>query len=458
MNLFSDAGGAFARRRRDVPKLLQFSCLSSASRKLFVPFCHSPDHHSASFLLSVLVVRDPLFRLPRTSSPIWSSNLLDTLDETYPVVLLARCLKAKSAKMVDLELNLSPAPRSMKPSCSATLIDQRSHWVLESLVPVTKLSTNGLTLIHQTNWYRCLSPLSPPVPHPSAVTLSTPIFCSPSSSRHTQSLIAHAKRKLGFSVLGLFQFGPSSSLSWQIHLFGPLRCLKPNSNRCDPNQFLQKSRFDQKSYLSIISQRWCRYLKPVFHGQQLEHIRSMLLCWYNYISRTLPFEAPREIFHKTKRVKKNGTMIPSPQSGDYRSFFNSSSPLPLIIELVHVQIIKFKDSSQIFKSLKKNGIITAFPWKSGYRSILNLFYPAASSLEFVSKSLYALFARAVYDHPLVEDFAKLVFLVESAIVSTNFSTIANFLKVNIPLENSWNLYLSFCCIIVACINFPLLRP
>ncbi|CAB69836.1 putative protein [Arabidopsis thaliana] len=161
----------------------------------------------------------------------------------------------------------------------------------------------------------------------------------------------------------------------------------------------------------------------------------MLLCWYNYISRTLPFEAPREIFHKTKRVKKNGTMIPSPQSGDYRSFFNSSSPLPLIIELVHVQIIKFKDSSQIFKSLKKNGIITAFPWKSGYRSILNLFYPTASSLEFVSKSLYALFARAVYDHPLVEDFAKLVFMVESAIVSTDFSTIANFLKdYNFPVD------------------------
>ncbi|CAA0404780.1 unnamed protein product [Arabidopsis thaliana] len=151
-------------------------------------------------------------------------------------------------------------------------------------------------------------------------------------------------------------------------------------------------------------------------------------------------------------------MITSPRSGDYRSFFNSTSPLPLIIELVHVQIIKFKDSSQTFKSLKKNSIMTAFLWKSGYRSILYLFYPAASSLEYFSKSSYALFARAVYDHPLVEDFAKPVFMVESAIVSTDFSTIANFLKVSIPLENSWNLYLFFRCIIVPCINFPLLRP
>ncbi|CAL9233944.1 unnamed protein product [Arabidopsis halleri] len=50
-------------------------------------------------------------------------------------------------------------------------------------------------------------------------------------------------------------------------------------------------------------------------------------------------------------------------------------------------------------------------------------------------------------------------MVESSIASTDFSNIANFLKVGLPLENSWSLYLYSNCIILAlvCMDFPLLR-
>ncbi|KAL9859307.1 hypothetical protein AtNW77_Chr1g0046421 [Arabidopsis thaliana] len=44
------------------------------------------------------------------------------------------------------------------------------------------------------------------------------------------------------------------------------------------------------------------------------------------------------------------------------------------------------------------------------------------------KGSYALFAIAVYDHTLVEDFAKPVYMVESVKASTDFSNLVNFFK------------------------------
>ncbi|CAH8263336.1 unnamed protein product [Arabidopsis lyrata] len=160
-----------------------------------------------------------------------------------------------------------------------------------------------------------------------------------------------------------------------------------------------------------------------------------------------------------KRVKKNGIMIPSLRSGGYRSFFNSLSPPPLKTKLIHVQIKEFRYNTQTFNSLKKNGIMTPSPRRGGYQSFSNLFYPTASSVEHFLKSSFALFARAVYDHPLVEDFVKPVFMVESAMASKDSSNFANFFKMSIILENSWSLYLYSYCIFLAtpCMNFPLLR-
>jgi len=47
-------------------------------------------------------------------------------------------------------------------------------------------------------------------------------------------------------------------------------------------------------------------------------------------------------------------------------------------------------------------------------------------VEHLFKGSYALFAIAVYDHTLVEDFAKPVNMVESVKASTDFSNLVNF--------------------------------
>ncbi|CAH8271886.1 unnamed protein product [Arabidopsis lyrata] len=128
-------------------------------------------------------------------------------------------------------------------------------------------------------------------------------------------------------VFGLIPFRPlmfsllAHSSVWSNKPFN----LKPNYKRCDPNQLLQKPRSSPNSSLSIISQHWCRFMEPIDRGLQLKHILPLLLCWYNFYLRTLPLESPMEIIYEIKRVKKNGIMIPSPQSGGYRSFFNPLS-------------------------------------------------------------------------------------------------------------------------------------
>ncbi|KAG7567648.1 hypothetical protein ISN45_Aa04g005030 [Arabidopsis thaliana x Arabidopsis arenosa] len=207
---------------------------SLVSVTLFANFCNLPDHHSTFPLLWFMVVGDHFIKLFRTLSHSWSSNLLDACDETYPAFLLARSLKVKFAKMLEFGLNISPASRSMESCWFASLVDHRSHWNLATLEPKMKMAAEGLTLIHQalsvlvpvtlSNWYRSPSPVSSPVPQPPAMSLSTPIICSPSPSRHTQRLIAPVKRKLGISVLGFSLYGPLCLPSWHFQVFGPIKC------------------------------------------------------------------------------------------------------------------------------------------------------------------------------------------------------------------------------------------
>ncbi|CAH8278369.1 unnamed protein product [Arabidopsis lyrata] len=53
-----------------------------------------------------------------------------------------------------------------------------------------------------------------------------------------------------------------------------------------------------------------------------------------------------------EKLRKNGIMIPSPRSGGYRIFLNPLSLYPLFTELIHVQIINFRDYFHTLNALK----------------------------------------------------------------------------------------------------------
>ncbi|CAL9224107.1 unnamed protein product [Arabidopsis halleri] len=286
-------------------------------------------------------------------------------------------------------------------------------------------------------------------------TPQPPPFCSPEMLEPPQNPSAsqYGRRsqisqlpslvKLGFHLVGLA-------------IFGPLRCSKPTSKSCDPSHIQQTFRSDLNSSLPNLSQSLCCFMNPIEQGHQLGHNASSLLVGYKNVLRTLPLVTTRDMIHETNSLKKFSTMIPLLRSGDYRSFLNFLYPFPLNSELKQVIsnnicewwifraykesfvilrmslslscVGKFFANLQTFKCLMKNGILTPSPRRSGYRIFYNPLYPPASSVEPFSKSSYALSARALYDHTLVEDFAKSVFMVESAMVSTDFSNFANFLK------------------------------
>ncbi|KAL9299039.1 putative ribonuclease H domain, reverse transcriptase zinc-binding domain-containing protein [Arabidopsis thaliana] len=108
------------------------------------------------------------------------------------------------------------------------------------------------------------------------------------------------------------------------------------------------------------------------------------------------------------RVKKIGIMIPPLRSGYYQSFFTSLPTHSPIIEFSHV-LIYCLDNLQSSVCLGKYGIMTMSS-RGGYRLFLNLVNPSASSVEQLFKISDALFARAAYDHLVVEDFAKPAFM------------------------------------------------
>ncbi|KAL9830709.1 hypothetical protein AtNW77_Chr3g0192351 [Arabidopsis thaliana] len=63
--------------------------------------------------------------------------------------------------------------------------------------------------------------------------------------------------------------------------------------------------------------------------------------------------------------------------------------------------------------------------RGGYRPFFNRANQIATSVEHLFKSSDALFARAAYDHLVVEDFVKPAFMVESTKASTDFSILNN---------------------------------
>ncbi|CAL9221663.1 unnamed protein product, partial [Arabidopsis halleri] len=416
-SLFSDAGKALPCRRRDT---------------IHPAFLRSRSHVSALSLVKLFYLFKP--------SRIFSNHmhLPDELtisikgDSRWPAESISHPLFASS----------SPTP-----------------FLLLLLIPISLTGETKLPWFSSCALNLESTPQPPPLRSPEM--LEPPQ--NPSTSqygRRTQIQHLPTKLKLGFHVVGLANFGP-------------IKCSKPNFISCDPSLFQQISRSVINSSLPNFSQSLCCFVKPIEQGHQLGHNAPSLLVGYKNFMRTLPLVTTRDMIHETKSLKEFGIMIPSLRSGDYRSFINSLYLLPLNSKLKQMISIntcewwifrayaflkvsislrcfgKFMDNLQTLKSLKKNGILTPSQMRGGYRSFYNLLYPITSSVEPFLKSSYALSARAVCDHSLVEDFAKPVFMVESAMASTDFSNIANFLLVSIFLENSWSLYLYSLCFIVS---------
>ncbi|KAG7560639.1 hypothetical protein ISN45_Aa05g021480 [Arabidopsis thaliana x Arabidopsis arenosa] len=199
-----------------------------------------------------------------------------------------------------------------------------------------------------SKWYRKSPVLTAPMPQPPAMRHSILIIISPMSSRHSHSIINAAKETLGFSLLGLSQFGPWCFLSWTT-------CRSDS-----PTHLSTKPRFCLNSHLCFLCKRLCRSKEPVVRGHRLEPNQTSLHCWYKPSLRTWPLKSLKGITYgfnylyrgQMKGLRKNGIMIPSPRSGDYRSFLNLLPPYPLFIEFIHVQSINFNDNFLMLKTLK----------------------------------------------------------------------------------------------------------
>ncbi|XP_020879060.1 uncharacterized protein LOC110227792 [Arabidopsis lyrata subsp. lyrata] len=159
---------------------------------------------------------------------------------------------------------------------------------------------------------------------------------------------------------------------------------RPIFERCVSSCFLQKSRSGPHPLLFFLSQFLSRFMPPIDRGRQLEHNLSLLLCWFKIYLRTLPLEPPSCIIHEFKSLKKDGIMIPSLRSGDYQNFFNFSSPLHLFTESNQLLLLFsiIRDSPLEFKSLKKNGIMIPSLRSGDYRNFFNF----SSPLHLVTKS------------------------------------------------------------------------
>ncbi|KAG7583413.1 hypothetical protein ISN44_As08g029310 [Arabidopsis suecica] len=136
-------------------------------------------------------------------------------------------------------------------------------------------------------------------------------------------------------------------------------------------------RFGPHSLLFFLSQFLSRFMPPIDRGRQSEHNLSLLLCWFKIYLRTQPLESPSCIIHEFKSLEKNGIMIPSLKSGDYRNFFNFSSPLHLFTESNQLLLLFsiIRDSPLEFKSLKKNGIMISSLRSGDYRNFFNFLSP-----------------------------------------------------------------------------------
>ncbi|CAL9216738.1 unnamed protein product, partial [Arabidopsis halleri] len=198
-------------------------------------------------------------------------------------------------------------------------------------------------------------------------------------------VVGVSREDLPFPQLG---FGPFSFSS------------RPICKRCVSSCFLQKPRSGPHPLLFFLSQFLSRFMPPIDRGRQLEHNLSLLLCWFKIYFRTLPLEPPTCIIHEFKSLEKNGIMIPSLRSGDYRNFFNFSSPLHPFTESNQLLLLFsiIMDSPLEFKSFKKNGIMIPSLRSGDYRNFFNFSSPLHPFTE--SNQLLLLFSIIIRNSPL----------------------------------------------------------
>ncbi|CAL9245473.1 unnamed protein product [Arabidopsis halleri] len=167
-------------------------------------------------------------------------------------------------------------------------------------------------------------------------------------------------------------------------IFGPLWSPQPKPRRCFQTHYLLKPRSVPFLFLFISSQSLCLLSKLFVQGLQMERYAPLLLWLSKIIVRILPLDSPRVFGHEIHcltievfRLKKIGIMIPSPWSGDYRCFFNPSSPFPLNTETKQVLITNLMAIIHETRSMRKNGIMIPSLRSGGYRSFLNFLSPYA---------------------------------------------------------------------------------
>ncbi|CAL9225048.1 unnamed protein product [Arabidopsis halleri] len=139
-------------------------------------------------------------------------------------------------------------------------------------------------------------PLPSPEMHVSLQNLSP----SPYSGRRTQDLQLPVKSKLGQLV--------------DFFMSGPLRSLKPNFKKGDPNPSLQKPRSALNYSLSILNQSLKYLSAPLDQGRQMNRNVSVLFWMFKNDLRILPLDSPRFFDPKINCLKKKGILFSSPIS------------------------------------------------------------------------------------------------------------------------------------------------
>jgi len=115
----------------------------------------------------------------------------------------------------------------------------------------------------------------------------------PPQIRRTITILCHTVALLGFLLMGHCSSSPLTK-------FRPIpqnNCPSPLMDWPSPSKRSpQNHRFDPNSFLSSLSFYLRRFMIPIANGHQLNHNRTLLLCWYKNPLRTLPLESIGVLF------------------------------------------------------------------------------------------------------------------------------------------------------------------
>ena len=115
----------------------------------------------------------------------------------------------------------------------------------------------------------------------------------PPQIRRTITILCHTVALLGFLLMGHCSSSPLTK-------FRPIpqnNCPSPLMDWPSPSKRSpQNHRFDRNSFLSSLSLYLRRFMIPIANGHQLNHNRTLLLCWYKNPLRTLPLESIGVLF------------------------------------------------------------------------------------------------------------------------------------------------------------------